>query len=91
MIICSNVELPPFIDKEELSKYKIICQKDTSPIHKLIKSFFLSIIRFGLMPTVKVLTLLAIKFPLLSTISALEFCLIYSIFFGCNLRFKDPK
>jgi DNA-binding transcriptional LysR family regulator len=40
MIICSNVELPPFLDKEELSKYKIICQKDTSPIHKLIKSFF---------------------------------------------------
>jgi len=40
MVICSNIELPPFIDKEELLNYKLICQKDTSPISKLIHNFF---------------------------------------------------
>jgi DNA-binding transcriptional LysR family regulator len=40
MVICSSIELPPFIDKETLIKCKIICQKDTSPISKLIHTFF---------------------------------------------------
>ena len=40
MVICSNIELESFIDKEELSKYKLICQKESSPINKLIHRFF---------------------------------------------------
>jgi len=40
LVICSNVKLPDFIDKQEFVNYKIICQKDTSPINKLIRSFF---------------------------------------------------
>jgi len=40
MVICSNIELPPFIDKKDIINYKLICQKDTSPISKLIHTFF---------------------------------------------------
>ena len=40
MVICSNIELDSFIDKKELYKYKLICQKDNSPINKLIHRFF---------------------------------------------------
>jgi len=40
MVICSNIELEPFINKEELYKYKLICQKESSPINKLIHRFF---------------------------------------------------
>ncbi|SFV66608.1 transcriptional regulator, LysR family [hydrothermal vent metagenome] len=40
MVICSNIELDSFVDKEELYKCKLICQKESSPINKLIHSFF---------------------------------------------------
>jgi hypothetical protein len=40
MVICSNVELPAFIDKKELLNYKLICHHDTSPISKLIHTLF---------------------------------------------------
>jgi len=40
MVICSNIELDSFIDKKELYKYKLICQKESSPINKLIHRFF---------------------------------------------------
>jgi DNA-binding transcriptional LysR family regulator len=40
MVICSNIKLEPFIDKKELSKYKLICQKESSPVNKLIHRFF---------------------------------------------------
>jgi len=40
MVICSNIELDSFIDKEKLYKCKLICQKESSPINKLIHSFF---------------------------------------------------
>ena len=40
LIICSNVELSPFIPKEDLYNYRLICQKDSSPIKKLIDRFF---------------------------------------------------
>ena len=40
MVICSNIELDPFIDKNNLDKYKLICQKEISPINKLIHRFF---------------------------------------------------
>jgi len=40
MVICSNIKLEPFIDKKDLSKYKLICQKESSPINKLIHRFF---------------------------------------------------
>jgi DNA-binding transcriptional LysR family regulator len=40
IVICSNIELEPFIDKETLHQYKLICQKESSPINKLIHRFF---------------------------------------------------
>ncbi|RUM71223.1 MAG: hypothetical protein DSZ07_00950 [Sulfurovum sp.] len=40
MVICSNIELDSFIDKKELHRYKLICQKESSPINKLIHRFF---------------------------------------------------
>ena len=40
MVICSNIELDSFIDKKELYRYKLICQKESSPINKLIHRFF---------------------------------------------------
>ena len=40
MVICSNIQLKPFIDKKELHNYKLICQKESSPINKLIHRFF---------------------------------------------------
>jgi len=40
LVICSNIKLPALIDKKELLKYKIVCHKDTSPISKLIHTFF---------------------------------------------------
>ena len=48
-------------------------------------------IKFGLIPIVKVLTALARKLPLLSIMSALEFVSVCSISFFCNLEFKEPK
>jgi DNA-binding transcriptional LysR family regulator len=43
MVICSNIELEPFIDKKELHNYKLICQKESSPVNKLIHRFFKNI------------------------------------------------
>ena len=40
MVICSNKKLPSFIDKKDLYKCKLICQKESSPINKLVHSFF---------------------------------------------------
>ena len=40
MVICSNIKLDSFIDKKKLHKYKLICQKESSPINKLIHRFF---------------------------------------------------
>ena len=40
MVICSNIKLDSFINKKELHKYKLICQKESSPINKLIHRFF---------------------------------------------------
>ena len=48
---------------------------------KLIKSFFWFIIELGLIPTVWVLIVFAIKFPLISTISDLKFWFALIIFF----------
>jgi len=39
-VICSNIKLESLIDKKDLHRYRLICQKDTSPINKLIHSFF---------------------------------------------------
>ncbi len=43
MVICSNIELKPFINKEELYRFKIICQQESSPVNKLIHRFFAKI------------------------------------------------
>jgi DNA-binding transcriptional LysR family regulator len=40
LIICSKTQLPPLVEKNSFSKYKLICHEDTSPIKKLINNFF---------------------------------------------------
>jgi len=40
MVICSNIELEPFIEKNDFYKYRLICQNESSPINKLIHRFF---------------------------------------------------
>ena len=40
LIICSKSKLPPLVEKNTFSKYKLICHEDTSPIKKLINDFF---------------------------------------------------
>jgi len=39
LVICSKQKLPPYIDKDELSQFNIICQPESSPIQKLINKF----------------------------------------------------
>jgi len=40
LVICSKVKIPNYIEKDELAKFNIICQPNTSPIQKLINKFF---------------------------------------------------